>query len=66
MTLHMYLDDKLVDTAPLNAAVMQRSEDRADYLQGAIQELLEKWSDILDKSDVQPRFSISPDPPFSW
>lgn len=61
MHLLLYLNDKLVDIEPLNLTHLKESKERDGYMQGAMQLLLEKWSDALDEPGVEPRFELKLD-----
>ena len=57
----MYIAGKLVDEAPLSNSVLRMDAERYAYIQGAINDLLEKWSDLLDEDGSAPRFTLVSD-----
>lgn len=61
MHLLLYLNDKLVDTEPLNLTRLTDHKERDAYIQGAMNLLLEKWSNVLEEPDVEPRFVLKLD-----
>ena len=52
----MYIGDKLVDQTILSARTMHDESLRHAYVQGAIKNMLEKWSDLIEGQDEEPRF----------
>lgn len=58
MILQMYLDGKLVDASVLNIHRLGDERERELYIQGAVNELLEKWEDLIEDQNLEPRFYI--------
>lgn len=58
MFLLLYINDKLIDAEPLNLAYLNNDGERQTYIRGAMNHLLEKWSDVLEEQAVEPRFVI--------
>ena len=54
----MYIGDKLIDKTILSYRAMNDQNLREAYMQGAIEELLEKWDDLIKNQDLKPRFDI--------
>jgi hypothetical protein len=54
----MYIGDKLVDQVVLSQTAMHNVEEREAYIQGAINDLLEKWEHLIQGDGQQPRFTI--------
>lgn len=65
MWLQMYLGDKLIDHSQLSLEKIQQAGEREAYIQGAIQDMLERWSDELDAGEGVPQFYIKPAFPFT-
>lgn len=61
MLLLLYINDELVGTEPLNLAPLKDDGERQGYIQEAMNLLLEKWSDVLDKPGAEPRFVLKGD-----
>jgi len=58
MILLMYLNDRLIDQSALSILKMRDIHEREWYIQGAIRELLEKWSELTDTQPKDPKFFI--------
>ena len=58
MILQMYLDGKLVDASTLAIRRLGDERERELYIQGAVNELLEKWGDLIQDQNVAPQFYI--------
>ena len=54
----MYIGDKLVDQTILSSRAMHDETTQHNYIQGAINNMLEKWSDLIEDQDLKPRFYI--------
>jgi len=54
----MYIGDKQVDQIILSYRAMQDQTLREAYVQGAIQDMLEKWEDLIKESQLEPQFYI--------
>jgi hypothetical protein len=59
MVLQMYIDGKLVDSIALNLGYIHNAEERQLYVQGAINDLLERWDALLEEQELQPEFYIT-------
>lgn len=58
MVLQMYLDGKLIDSSVLTKNKMADGQEWEWYVQGAVNELLERWDDRLQEQKLQPEFFI--------
>lgn len=54
----MYIADKLVESCPLSIYKINNFKEREWYIQGAINELMEKWEDVLHDAEVKPEFYL--------
>ena len=54
----MYIGDKLVDQTVLSYRAMQDQTLREAYVQGAINDMLEKWEDLIQEYQIKPQFYI--------
>jgi hypothetical protein len=61
----MYIDGKLLDTSFLSIQKITNLEERNLYIQGAVNDLLEKWSDLLEDQNLQPQFFVKADSYYS-
>ena len=59
MVPQMYFDGKLVDSIALNFGYINNAEERQLYVQGAINDLLERWDALLEEQESQPEFYIT-------
>jgi hypothetical protein len=59
MVLQMYIDGKLVDSIALNLGYIHNAKERQLYVQGAINDLMERWSDLIEDQKLQPEFYIT-------
>jgi hypothetical protein len=64
MILQMYIGDKLVDSLALSLAKITDRNEREWYIQGAINELSEKWCDLIKDQNLQVEFFIKGQLPF--
>lgn len=58
MLLQIFIEGKLVDTVLLSVHKISDYKERKAYIQGAVNELLEKWEDLLDDQGLEPQFFI--------
>ncbi|HVF81297.1 MAG TPA: hypothetical protein VM884_05165 [Flavisolibacter sp.] len=58
MILQMYIGDKLVDSSVLSLTKISDVQEREWYIQGAINQLLEHWSDLIKDQDPKVEFFI--------
>jgi hypothetical protein len=58
MVLQMYIGDKLVDSAALSVAKINDVQEREWYIQGAINDMREKWSDVIGDRHQEVQFFI--------
>lgn len=58
MLLQMFVDGKLIDTALLSVHKIQDAKEQEYYIQGAVNDLLEKWEDWLKDQNAKPQFFI--------
>jgi hypothetical protein len=58
MVLQMFIGDKLVDSTVLSLTRMSENKDREYYLEEAMHELLEKWSDLINRQHSEVEFYI--------
>lgn len=58
MLLQMFIGDKLIEAVPLSINKISDTRDRDWYIQGAVNELLEKWQVEIKKQDLKPQFFI--------
>jgi hypothetical protein len=58
MTLGMYIDGKLVDCSVLSIHKITNLQERELYIQGAVNALHEKWSDLLEDENRKLQFFI--------
>lgn len=58
MLLQMFIDGKLVDSSLLSIHMMNNYKERDDYIQGSVNELLERWSDLIEDQNLVPEFFI--------
>jgi hypothetical protein len=54
----MYIGDKLIDQTSLSYRAMHDHKLREAYVQGAINEILEKWEDQIKDHILKPQFYI--------
>ena len=59
MVLQMFIDDTLVDSSTLSLQKISDTEERKFYIQGAVNDLLERWSDIIEEENLTPEFYIT-------
>jgi hypothetical protein len=64
MVLQMFIDGKLIENVPLSVHKIRDYKERDAYIQGAMNELLEKWSDLLEAKNLEPQFYINGEFPF--
>jgi hypothetical protein len=60
----MYIGDKLVDSSALSLSKITDRNEREWYIQGAINELSEKWHDLIEDQNLQAAFFIKGQSPF--
>lgn len=65
MLLQMFIDGKLVDSSLLSLHKMNNNRERDDYIQGAVNELLENWSDLIEDQNLKPEFFIKSERSFT-
>lgn len=58
MTLEMYINGKWVDSTPLSLCKIGDPEERQLYIQGAANDLMEKWEDLLEDQELEVAFFI--------
>lgn len=58
MVLEMYIDGKLADSAPLSLSKITNGEEKELYIRGAVNHLLEKWDDLIEDQNFDPKFCI--------
>ena len=58
MVLQMYISEKLVESLVLSRTEIADLKERELYVQGAINELLEKWGDIINDQHLKAAFFI--------
>jgi hypothetical protein len=54
----MYISDKLLDQRLLSYRAIQDETLRQAYIQGAINDMLEKWQDLIDDQQLKQQFYI--------
>jgi hypothetical protein len=54
----MYIGDRLVDSSVLSLTNLNDSQQREWYIQGAINELLEKWDHLIKDQNLEVEFFI--------
>lgn len=54
----MYIGDELVDSTMLSINKINDMREREWYIQGAVNELLEKWHDEIEDQGWKPQFFI--------
>jgi hypothetical protein len=54
----MYIGDKLLDQRLLSYRAIQDETLRQAYIQGAINDMLEKWQDLIDDQQLKQQFYI--------
>ena len=64
MLLQMFIEGKLIESVPLSVHKISDYKEREAYLQGAVNELLEKWSNLLEDPNLEPQFYIVGEFPF--
>lgn len=62
MVLEMYINGKLIDSALLSVHQFDGSPERDLYIQGGVNELLERWDKLIQLHDAEPQFFIRPQP----
>jgi hypothetical protein len=58
MVLQMFIGDTLVDSSLLNLTQMNDNRERECYIEEAMDELLEKWSDLINRENSKVEFFI--------
>lgn len=58
MLLQMFIGDKLIEAVPLSVNKISDMREREGYIQGAVNELLERWDDVIAGQELQPEFFI--------
>ena len=56
MLLQMFIDGKLVDSSLLSIQMMNNYKERDDYIQGSVNESLERWNDLIEDQNLRPEF----------
>lgn len=65
MLLEMHINGKSVDSCFLSVHKIQETNERNTYIQGAINNLLEKWGDVIKEHNLKPEFYIKGNFPFA-
>ena len=60
----MYINGKLVERVPLSLYRIHNATERELYIQGAVNELREKWSNLIKDQKLEPQFFIKGEFPF--
>lgn len=58
MILQMYINSTLVHSSVLSLTNMTDLKEREWYIQGAINELLEAWSELIENQNLKAEFFI--------
>jgi hypothetical protein len=58
MVLQMFIGDTLLDSSILSLTQMNDNTERERYIEHMINELLEKWSDVINQQNSKVEFFI--------
>jgi hypothetical protein len=58
MVLQMYISEKMVESLVLTRTKMADMKEREWFVQGAINELLAKWGDVINDQHLKADFFI--------
>jgi hypothetical protein len=58
LVLQLHIGDKVVDQTILSYRAMQDENLRDAYVRGAMNDLLEKWEDLIKDQDLPMKFYI--------